>query len=112
MNALIVKEDGLIYVNEVPEEPNWGDCADDNAMDNYYVALASVKESAILCIDQEQVKALVMRYSSMGMDKDGFYQPTVGIHPIPGLTFEVKTVKALSVTQQVAILSVKEEIKV
>ena len=69
MTNLEVKEDGLIYVD------------------------------GILVSNQEKAKELIIRKGSISRDKDGFYQPIVGVHPIPDLhwtTVDVKIARILS----------------
>lgn len=94
-SALIVKEDGLIYVNEVPEEPEY--CREFKGTDcqgsechcmlhkiRYDRALASAKETAVLCADQEQARDLVWQFHK------AFYKVPPGIYPIPDLQWERK----------------------
>lgn len=98
--ALIVKEDGLIYVNEVPEEPEY--CREFKGTDcqgsechcmlhkiRYDRALASAKENAVLCADQEQAKTLILRNHRIEVDLDPI-EFTEGIYPIPDLQWERK----------------------
>lgn len=99
-SALIVKEDGLIYVNEVPEENEF--YRQDSArlpnsktffMVEYTKALTSAKESAILVSDQEQATGLIyMNASRDNFQHRGNYVVGIkpGIYPIPDLKWEVK----------------------
>lgn len=89
MKAAIVKPDGLIYVNEVPEEPKncyntscsqWCVCP---RMKDYQKALASAKESAILVSDQEHAKTLLQQLLGPTI-------PTNKVFMIPDLKWEVK----------------------
>ena len=115
MKALIVKEDGLIYAAEVPEHPKdhpniksgmdqYSEPLETNGfwlkqLADYEKALASAKESAVLVSDQEKARELIIRKGSISRDKDGFYQPIVGVHPIPDLhwtTVDVKIARILS----------------
>lgn len=127
MTALIVKEDGLIYVNEVPEEPKCyhelslsheicetmteGNCS----CVRHQQALASAKENAVLCADQEQARDLIFKpgmkviiggevtllewaklYAKVHDGGEPWqtmkYRLTLksGIYPIPDLKWEVK----------------------
>lgn len=102
--ALIVKEDGLIYVNEVPEEPRSGICSPEprwncyqlpgcicaREWNPYRTALASAKETAILCVDQEKAHGIIWRNHASQKDRQQGNALKPGIYPIPDLQWEVK----------------------
>lgn len=90
--CLIVKEDGLIYAAEVPEEPvrtdyeYYYDIAWATTLDLYRRAVQYAKESAVLCADQE--KAIGLLYMNASRDNFQFRGDYVvgikpGIYPIP-----------------------------
>lgn len=109
MKALIVKEDGLIYVNEVPEDPELCimldkslksdvslshiscdilGCACDAKQDNHRKALEAAKSTAVLCADQSAAKGLLYLHGDRSIyDRCGDavvgFKP--GIYPIEGL---------------------------
>lgn len=92
MTSLIVKEDGLIYVNEVPPHYLSGEgikkySESFNYSDPrlaYEADIASATESAILCADQEQAKDLIWQFHK------AFYKVPPGIYPIHDLRWGVK----------------------
>lgn len=97
MKALIVKDDGLIYVAEVPEEKPLMDISGSEAypqmvydaeMEEYEEALASAKENAVLCADQEKARKILLEYHGDG----NLLQRFEGIYPIPDLQYEVNYV--------------------
>ena len=93
MTHLEVKSDGLIYlIKDCPEEPpvSASIYSDMAKMNRYDKALASCER--IKCADQQQARDLVMRKSSMGKGKDGFYEPTIGIYSLPDVEWEVREV--------------------
>ena len=113
MKVLIVKEDGLIYAAEVPEEPTMGICSSEpipNCYEQpnclcakewkpYRAALASAKESAIPVSDQEKViRVLLNAHGVKAMSSFDPIKPKPGIYPIPGLQWKV------DLTHLVAIL--------
>lgn len=99
--ALIVKEDGLIYVGEVPEEPKFGNPIYEGVRTelirrDYQRALASAKDSAILVSDQEKAIGILMLHVDHLIHKRPALKP--GIYPIPDLQWKV------DLTHLVAIL--------
>ena len=94
MKALIVKDDGLIYAAEVPEEPKRTIWVRDfvrynEDMAKYRSAIASAKESAVLVSDQERAGELIFWdwFNKSGED-DTYLALKPGIYPIPDLQWE------------------------
>lgn len=94
--ALIVKDDGLIYVNEVPEQPTVGgktyegiaDPGTYNAMkSDYERALASAKDSAILVSNHNEAFFILQDHYMPRGSKE--FKLVPGIYPIPDLQWEV-----------------------
>ena len=93
MKALIVKEDGLIYAAEVPEQPkHTGDPNLDMSNGRRYAyGIEAAKESAVLLSDQEKAARLI------GQKYQDAYHKThpmkwdikPGIYSIEGLDWEV-----------------------
>lgn len=100
MKALIVKSDGLIYAAEVPKEPHvcmsyvlvycsLTVCKCHDEQKAYERMVASAKESAVLCADQEKAKEIIKE--KFGHDLDQMNINTSGYeYPIPDLQWEVK----------------------
>lgn len=83
MNALIIKEDGLIYVNEVPDHP----C--EQLPDHDCPICQGARDTAVLCADQEQAREILFVRRCIFPKEIALKQAT-GIYPIEGLKFEVK----------------------
>lgn len=96
--ALIVKEDGKIWVNKVPEEPEYtGDMDIDMGSGRRYAyGIEAAKDSAVLCADQEQAQQIIIDDRLKRGDVPPFkYRGSLviglgeGIYPIPDLKFTI-----------------------
>lgn len=121
-SALIVKEDGLIYVNQVPEEPkheHYGLTQDDTEdfwddAEEHKKALASAKETAVLCADQEQARELLFVKHCIFPKEIALKQAT-GIYPIPGLQWtkvDAKIARILSTGDKHKQMPLKGEVAI
>lgn len=87
--CLIVKEDGLIYVNEVPEEPEYnGEIGHSiNVQKQYYEQLEVAKKNAVLVSNHNQAFFIIQDHFMPKGAKEFKLLP--GIYPIKGLDWEV-----------------------
>lgn len=98
MNALIVKEDGLIYVNSIPSEPKvcmsyvFGHCRltvckCHDEQKAYERMMEAAESTAVLCADQEQAWKILRDAHKVNNVLQVFLEAA---YPIEGLKFEVK----------------------
>lgn len=91
MKAFYINSEGkVMFIPECPMEPNWGECANDNAMPNYYKALQSAKDSAIECADQMQAKKIIGDNLHINSAPTGYEPQTECLYPFPSDQYEVE----------------------